>query len=51
MYVDDLLREMGLKLYKKIYFEFLSIPSKFFAVRVFIVIKYLATANQLSTEQ
>ena len=28
MYVDNLLRKKGLKLYKK-YFEFLSIPSKF----------------------
>ena len=31
---------------QKKYFEFLLIPSKFF-----IVIKYLATANQFSTEQ
>ena len=30
MYVNNLLRKRGLKLYKKIYFEFLSIPSKFF---------------------
>ena len=50
MYVNNLLRKKSLKLYKK-YFEFLSIPSKFFIVRVFIVIKYLTTTNQLSTEQ
>ena len=35
----------------KTYFKFLSILSKFFIVRVFIVIKYLTTANQLLTEQ
>ena len=46
MYVNNLLRKRGLKLYKK-YFEFLSIPSKFFKVRVFRVIKYSTTANQL----
>ena len=38
--------------FTKKYFEFLSILSKFFfVVRVFIVIKYLTTENQLSTEQ
>ena len=32
MYVNNLLRKGGLKLYKK-YFEFLSIPSRFFIVK------------------
>ena len=50
MYVNNLVRKRNLKLYKK-YFEFLSISSKLFIVRVFIVIKYLTNANQLSTEQ
>ena len=50
MYVNNLLRKRGLKIYKN-YFDFLSISSKFFIVRVFIVIKYSTTANQLSTEQ
>ena len=40
----------GLETKKKPYFKFLSIPSKFFC-RVFIVIKYLTTTNELSTEQ
>ena len=46
MYKCMLMRKKGLKLYKR-YFEFLLIPSKFF----FVVIKYLTTAKQLSTEQ
>ena len=38
MCANNLLRKMGLKLHKKKYFEFSSIPSSFFIVRVFIVI-------------
>ena len=43
--------EKGLETLQKECFEFLSIPSTFFIVKVFIVIKYSTTANQLSTKQ
>ena len=50
MYGNNLLRKRGLKLYKK-KLEILSIPSQFFIVRAFIVIKYSTTTNQLPTER
>ena len=49
MYVNNLLRKKGLKIYKKIFRSL--VDSLFFIVRVFIVIKYSTTANQLLTEE
>ena len=51
MYVNSLLRKRGLKLYKKKYFEFYRFLPSFFIVRIFKIIEYSKTANQLSTEQ
>ena len=51
MYVKNLLRKMDLKLCKKIFRMFVDSFKIFFVVRKFVVIKYLTTANQLSTEQ
>ena len=46
MYVE----KKGFETLQKI-FRIFAISSEFFIVRVFIVIKYSTTANQLSTEQ
>ena len=47
MYFNNPLRKRGLKLYKKIFRIFVDSFYVFFIVRVFIVIKYSTTANQL----
>ena len=51
MYVNNLLRNRGLKLDKKNISNFCLFLPSFFIDRVFKVIKYLTTINQLSTEQ
>ena len=51
MYVNYLLKKRGLKLYKKNILNFCQFLLSLSIVRVFIVIKYSTTVNQLSTEQ
>ena len=51
MYVKNLLRKGGLETLQKSISNFCQFLLSVFTVRVSIVIKYLTTANQLSTEQ